>query len=92
MEYRVLGQTGLTVSALGFGCGSVGGLLVRGERKEIAETVARAVELGVTYFDTAPPYGNGRSEINLAMLMAGRSWRPSRMPCGIPEGKPLGAA
>ena len=39
MKHRVLGHTGLKVSELGFGCGSVGGLLVRGEYDGIA-TVA----------------------------------------------------
>lgn len=34
MEKRALGNTGLTVSALGYGAGAVGGLLVRGERVE----------------------------------------------------------
>lgn len=69
MEYRTLGKTKLKVSALGFGCGSVGGILVRGNRKEMVSTVARAIELGVTYFDTAPLYGNGASETNLGVAL-----------------------
>jgi aryl-alcohol dehydrogenase-like predicted oxidoreductase len=69
MEYRTLGKTGFEVSALGFGCGKVGGLLVRGERKEMIDTVARAIELGITYFDTAPRYGNGTSETNLGIAL-----------------------
>ena len=69
MEYRTLGKAGFEVSALGFGCGNVGGLLVKGERKEMVDTVARAIELGITYFDTAPLYGNGTSEINLGIAL-----------------------
>src|SRR5262245_39307894 len=69
MEYRQLGRTGLEVSVLGFGCGAVGGLLVKGEHKEIVRAVARAVELGVTYFDTARSYGNGASEANLGLVL-----------------------
>ena len=69
MEYRTLGKAGFEVSALGFGCGSVGGLLVRGERKAMIDTVARAIELGITYFDTAPRYGDGTSEINLGIAL-----------------------
>jgi aryl-alcohol dehydrogenase-like predicted oxidoreductase len=69
MEYRQLGRTGLEVSALGFGCGAVGGLLIKGERKEMVRVVARAVELGVTYFDTAGSYGNGVSETNLGLAL-----------------------
>lgn len=61
MEQRVLGKTGLRVSALGFGGGAVGGLLVRGDRAGQARAAARALEAGITYFDTAPSYGDGRS-------------------------------
>ena len=70
MEYRQLGRTSLRVSALGFGCGAVGGLLVRGDYAEMVRTVARAVALGVNYFDTAAIYGNGVSETNLGRVLA----------------------
>jgi aryl-alcohol dehydrogenase-like predicted oxidoreductase len=53
---------------LGFGCGSIGGLLVRGDYPTIREVVGRAIELGVTYFDTAPQYGSGQSEVNLGAV------------------------
>ncbi len=69
MIQRHLGKTGLAVSALGFGCGAVGGLLVRGEYDEMVRTVARAIEGGVTYFDTAALYGNGVSEQNLGRVL-----------------------
>lgn len=69
MEYRTLGRTGLKVSALGFGCGAVGGLLVRGDPQEMVRTVARAIELGITYFDTARIYGDGQSETNLGAVL-----------------------
>ncbi len=65
----MLGRTGLKVSELGFGCGNVGGLLVRGEYPMMRRTVARALELGITYFDTAPLYGNGQSEANLGAVL-----------------------
>jgi aryl-alcohol dehydrogenase-like predicted oxidoreductase len=65
MEYRTLGKTGLRVSALGFGCGNVGGLMVRGTPAERERAAARAFELGINYFDTAPLYGDGTSERNL---------------------------
>jgi L-galactose dehydrogenase/L-glyceraldehyde 3-phosphate reductase len=69
MEQRALGRTGLTVSALGFGCGSIGGLMVRGDPAAQREAVARALDAGITYFDTAPQYGDGRSEENLGRTL-----------------------
>ncbi len=65
MEYRTLGNTGLTVSEIGFGCGNTGGLMVSGSPQERASAVARALELGITYFDTASTYGDGLSETHL---------------------------
>jgi L-galactose dehydrogenase/L-glyceraldehyde 3-phosphate reductase len=69
METRRLGRTGLEVSVLGFGCGAVGGLMVRGAPADQERAVARAVELGINYFDTAAMYGNGESERNLGRVM-----------------------
>jgi aryl-alcohol dehydrogenase-like predicted oxidoreductase len=75
MELRALGRTGLKVSLLGFGCGAVGGLMVRGNHADQERAVARAVELGITYFDTAAFYGDGESERNLGRVLA--SLRPN---------------
>ena len=69
MEYRLLGATDLKVSALGFGCGAIGGLLVRGNYRDMVRVIARAIELGVTYFDTARIYGDGLSEANLGRVL-----------------------
>jgi aryl-alcohol dehydrogenase-like predicted oxidoreductase len=69
MDYRSLGRTGLKVSVLGFGCGDVGGLIVRGTPAERERAVARAVELGINYFDTAAAYGNGLSEQHLGQAL-----------------------
>ncbi len=74
MERRRLGRTGLEVSVLGFGCGAVGGLMVRGNPADQERAVARAVELGINYFDTAAMYGNGESERNLGRVT--KSLRP----------------
>lgn len=70
MQYRPLGHTGLEVSVIGFGCGAVGGLLVKGDRREMVAAVARAIELGINYFDTAAIYGDGASETNLGWVLA----------------------
>ncbi len=69
MQQRPLGSTGLMVSALGFGCGAVGGLMVRGEPDEQRAAVVRALDAGITYFDTAAQYGDGASEENLGRVM-----------------------
>lgn len=69
MRYRTLGSTGLNVSEIGFGCGNVGGLMIRGEHADQVRAVARAMELGINYFDTASSYGNGRSETNLGQVL-----------------------
>jgi aryl-alcohol dehydrogenase-like predicted oxidoreductase len=75
MQQRTLGKTGQSVSVLGFGCGAVGGLMVRGAPADQERAVARAVEAGITYFDTAAMYGNGLSEQNLGRVLA--SLRPN---------------
>jgi aryl-alcohol dehydrogenase-like predicted oxidoreductase len=69
MEQRTLGRTGLKVSVLGFGCGAVGGLMVGGTAADQERAVARAVDAGINYFDTAAQYGNGESEKNLGRVL-----------------------
>jgi aryl-alcohol dehydrogenase-like predicted oxidoreductase len=70
MEVRTFGRAGMQISVLGFGCGAVGGLMVRGEPADQERTIARALEAGVNYFDTAVQYGNGASETNLGRVLA----------------------
>lgn len=69
MEQRRLGRTGHQVSVLGFGCGAVGGLMVRGDAADQQRAVARALDAGITYFDTAADYGQGASERNLGRAL-----------------------
>jgi L-galactose dehydrogenase/L-glyceraldehyde 3-phosphate reductase len=69
MEMRVFGRSGLRLSALGFGCGAVGGLMVRGNPRDQERAVARALDAGVNYFDTAVQYGDGESEKNLGRAL-----------------------
>jgi aryl-alcohol dehydrogenase-like predicted oxidoreductase len=72
---RKLGTQGLTVSALGLGCmgmsQSYGTPDERDERESIA-TIHRALELGVTFFDTAEVYGPYANEELLARALKGR--------------------
>src|SRR4029078_10252938 len=69
MQWRVFGRTGMQLSVLGFGCGAVGGLMVRGDATDQERTVARAIAAGVNYFDTAVQYGDGESEKNLGRIL-----------------------
>jgi len=69
MDMRAFGRTGMHVSVLGFGCGAVGGLIVRGDPADQERTVASAIGAGVNYFDTAVLYGNGESEKNLGRVL-----------------------
>jgi len=72
---RTLGTQGLTVSALGLGCmgmsQSYGSADERDEGESIA-TIHRAIELGVTFFDTAEVYGPFENEELLGRALAGR--------------------
>jgi aryl-alcohol dehydrogenase-like predicted oxidoreductase len=69
MEKRIFGRSGMRFSILGFGCGAVGGLMVRGDPADQERAVARALEAGVNYFDTAVQYGDGESEKNLGRVL-----------------------
>ncbi|WP_149537941.1 aldo/keto reductase [Siccirubricoccus phaeus] len=76
MQQRSLGRTGLTVSALGYGAGAVGGLMVRGSQAEQQASLDRALAAGITYVDTAALYGDGESERSLGRLLKGRAEQP----------------
>src|ERR1700677_3930216 len=69
MQLRIFGRTGMQLSVLGFGCGAVGGFMVRGDAADQERVVARAIAAGVNYFDTAVQYGNGESEKNLGRVL-----------------------
>jgi aryl-alcohol dehydrogenase-like predicted oxidoreductase len=69
MQMRVFGRTKMQLSVLGFGCGAVGGFMVRGDPAEQERVVARALAAGVNYFDTAVQYGDGESEKNLGRVL-----------------------
>jgi aryl-alcohol dehydrogenase-like predicted oxidoreductase len=62
MENRPFGQTGLEVSAVGFGCWEIGGGYGDIEEQEFVRAIGRSLDLGVNCFDTAEGYGMGASE------------------------------
>src|SRR5450432_2372320 len=63
MEYRKLGNTDIKLSAITFGAWAIGGWMWGGaEKKDALEAIAASYDHGVTSIDTAPIYGQGRSE------------------------------
>ena len=62
METRELGKSGLFVSALGLGCMGMSDFYGDGDEVELIATIHRAIELGMTFLDTADIYGMGRNE------------------------------
>lgn len=78
---RVLGRSGITVSEIGFGCWAIGGPFTMNGKPhgwgaaddgEWMAAIRRALELGITLFDTADVYGAGHSEQVLGRALAGR--------------------
>lgn len=77
MQYRSVPNTSLELSEIGFGCGGNAGLMVRGSVAEQERAVARALELGINYFDNAPDYGDGAAETNLGRALKALRARPA---------------
>jgi aryl-alcohol dehydrogenase-like predicted oxidoreductase len=80
-QVRTLGRSGIEVSAVGFGCWAIGGPFTLGGKPagwgevdddESLAALRRAMELGITFFDTADVYGVGHSERVLGRAVAGR--------------------
>ena len=71
MEQRSLGD-GLTVSALGLGCMGMSQFYGPADETESLATVERAIDLGVTFLDTADSYGQGHNEQLLAGVLSRR--------------------
>ena len=69
MEYRPFGQTGLQVSAIGFGCWEMGGTYGKIDIGQLQQAVRRAIDVGINCFDTAEAYGMGASEQALARAL-----------------------
>ena len=69
MRYRTIGSTGVKVSEIGFGCGNNAVLMVKAPYEEQLKVVKRALDCGITFFDTAFAYGLGKSEENLGRIL-----------------------
>ena len=80
MFTRKLGRSGIKVSPLGLGCWAIGGLLwiddkavgwAGSDDKVSLESIKRAVDLGINFFDTSDAYGTGHSENLLGKALKG---------------------
>jgi predicted aldo/keto reductase-like oxidoreductase len=70
LPQRILGKTGESVSILGIG--GVGMITDTDNVDAVVAMINEAIGLGVTYFDTSPDYGNGKSETRLGLVMKDR--------------------
>ena len=78
---RTLGRTGAKVSILAFGCGSR--FLMYKDEDKATEILNHAIDLGITYLDTAFAYGDGESETRVGKVMASRRkdvWLATKIP------------
>jgi len=69
MEYRNLGRSGLKVSAVGLGCNNFGGRCDEAQTKVVVD---KAIDMGITLFDTADIYSQGKSEEFLGAALKGK--------------------
>lgn len=76
MNYRTVKKTGLRISEIGFGAGDNAGLMISGTLEEQCNALDRALDLGITYVDTAPRYGDRLSETNLGRVFKEMRVRP----------------
>ena len=72
MDKRALGNHGLEVSQIGLGCMGMSGFYGERDEAESIATLHRAIELGVSFLDTAEMYGRGDNEKLLGKALAGR--------------------
>jgi len=70
MRKRRFGRSGLQVSQVVLGAGYVGGIIVLADDETRRRVLRRALDAGINWIDTAPLYGQGRSEEALGWLLA----------------------
>lgn len=74
LERVRLGRTDVSVTRLGIGLAPLGGLFEPSSDEQARQTVERAHELGIRYFDVAPLYGNGLAERRTGPVLAGKEF------------------
>jgi aryl-alcohol dehydrogenase-like predicted oxidoreductase len=70
MKYRRLGRTGIDVSAISFGAGPVSGWAIREDVDNQCAVIQHAIDCGINWFDTAPTYADGQSELSLGRALS----------------------
>lgn len=75
MDLRRFGATDLTVSEIGFGCARLGGVFQSVSQADMLRTLQRALDAGITFFDTSDMYCQGESEELLGRAFRGRRGR-----------------
>jgi len=75
LEQRTLGDERLEISAIGLGVMGMSEFYGKPDEAECIATLERAVDLGVTFWDTADVYGSGHNERLVGTFLADRSWR-----------------
>jgi aryl-alcohol dehydrogenase-like predicted oxidoreductase len=72
MERHTLGNSDLTVSAIGLGCYGMSGVYGRADDAESIATIRRALDLGINFLDTSASYGNGHNHRLIGEAIRGR--------------------
>ena len=72
MERHTLGNSDLTVSAIGLGCYGMSGVYGRADDAELIATIRRALDLGVNFLDTSASYGSGHNHRLIGEAIRGR--------------------
>jgi aryl-alcohol dehydrogenase-like predicted oxidoreductase len=70
MEYRILGKTGIRLSAIAFGAGPISTLMVGDDGDRQRAVIEHAIAQGINWFDTAATYGDGQSEYSLGRALS----------------------
>ena len=73
MNTNRIGRTAVAVTEVSLGCASIGNLYREISDDDASAVLEAAWEGGIRYFDTAPHYGRGLSEMRLGRFLAGRS-------------------